>query len=405
MPRLAPVSRGEEISFALFDLKDGAPAVTKTLQECLAKAMANGKQPRLVLNGMPLGAGASLVNTQDWFTGVITFELRTALPSGLSVPELAVVANYWTSVYREAGWNGVAMQRAEIQLDDVGTIARAKEIVRVSGSSEQRRTVATVTAFVIVILFLWALFSNEIFRDKAPAWIEKARSLVCVRNSKEAWQKWLEDQATTLGISSPELQQQARNAYERLRCDASVPTDRDAQLASTGALLDGKALPRVSYSLSRVQVGAWLITTIVGGLVIWIFHGQLPIIPLTFLALLGISGGTRVLSVIIDNSKEHPIGGISRGFLSDLTAGTNGGGVHRYQALMINVMLMTTIIFEIFRNLAFPEIADSWLVLLTGSAGVYMATKQIGEDAPTTNPGATPAGTAASPLPPDGHLG
>ena len=434
------VARGEEITFALYTTSGSrvdavaittagsrvdAVAIVKPVQdvlECLRKkAVTNAHLiPRLVLNGMPLGPGARLVNTHDWFRGVVTFELRTTPPTDSSESDVAIMAAYWNSVYRKAGWLGAAAQRAEIQIDEIGPVAKsADNVVKVSGTSGLRRTVALIAAVFISIMFLWALFSNQIFRDDSPDWIEKARIQDRILNSNLASLKaWLTKQATDLKLTpDPEtlekwpvnrpdplalpdndkLVSQAIKAYVRIRYNPAEPAAPDGQLATIGAVILGKDAFRVSYSLSRVQLGAWLMMTIAGGLSIWVVHGLLPTIPLTFLALLGISGTTRLLSGVVDNAKEHAAGAVSQGLLADLTAGTNGGGIHRYQALMINLLLLTTIAFDLFNNLAFPEIANSWLVLLTGSAGIYMATKQISESTgtspvnPTTSSNTPPA--------------
>lgn len=354
------------------------------LLECLnAKSIKEGKHPKLLLNGIALGSGAKLINKTDWSRGEITYELVTALPVEASKKDREVFADFWKAIYREAGWTDVAPQRTELQIDGLGTIARGDMgVVAISGSPESRRNVAAVAAALIAMLFVWAIGSNKIFRDEAPAWIEKARSFESVRKSTTDWGRVLAEHAAALGISAEELTKRAREIYKAVCEDTTLKSDDDIKLAAIGSLIDSEKAPEVSYSLSRVQLGAWLVVTVIGGLVIWVYQGARPVIPLTYLAMLGISGGTRLLSDVVDSGKGHAVGGVHKSFFTDLTAGTNGGGVHRYQAMMINIVLLTTVAFEIIGTLAFPEIDDSWLTLLLGSSGVYLAAKKSGETPP-----------------------
>lgn len=361
---------------------------------------------------MQLGSAAHLVNTENWTEGKITFVLETASPPSSD----SLVDEFWKSVFRQGRWYGVAPQTVEIGIEGIGTIARSKgEILYIAASPQEGLLAANLLGFAIFCLFIWALVNNEVFRDKPPSWLEGARALLAVRNNTEAWKQWLDNQAKSLNITTEVLKEQARLAYLRLKEGVAPANDTESQLAATGAVLgDSLGNPpkieklQVSYSLSRVQMGAWAALTIVGGLFIWAFLGKLPPIPSTYLALLGISGSTKLLSSIVDNSKEHSIGSLHKSFLTDITAGTNGGGVHRYQSLMVNVLLLLVVAFDIYRNLSFKDIDSTWLILLFGSSAIYLGAKKISEEPPQSNvpplsatsPAAVAPVTAA-----DGHVG
>jgi hypothetical protein len=381
-------SRGDEVSFTIAGRKDTVPAVFELLK-CLN---AKGTAPTLVLNGMALGSGATLQNPLDWMQGKVTFLLTlptTARPD--ERPQADQLADaFWASVYRTAGWAHQAPQRVALELEGLGVVAQSPASsdpnLQLWGSSRCRYWLALATAACVGALFLWALATNQVFRDKAPAWIEKAQSLGELYKSPTHWKIWLDGQAADLALSVADFQTQAVQSFKKIKWESAVPSERDAQLAITGAWLSDKKAPETSYSLSRVQLGAWLLVVLLGGLLMWMFQGQLPTIPQVYLALLGISGGTKLLSGAIDNAREHPIGTVHRSFLEDLCAGTNGGGVHRYQALLANVVLLATVAFDIARTLSFPPLNDSWLVLITGSAGVYLAVKKTSEDPPARIP-------------------
>ena len=84
------VARGEVVSFSLLPAgneeegessqaaRDEATAAKNAaamaLLECLnAKAVKEGRQPKLLLNGIALGTGAKMINKTEWGRGEITF--------------------------------------------------------------------------------------------------------------------------------------------------------------------------------------------------------------------------------------------------------------------------------------------------------------------------------------------
>lgn len=60
----------------------------------------------------------------------------------------------------------------------------------------------------------------------------------------------------------------------------------------------------LALSLARLQMGFWFFLVVAAFLFIWLVIGELPVIPVSVLSLIGIAGGTTLGAAMIDNSKR-----------------------------------------------------------------------------------------------------
>jgi len=157
---------------------------------------------------------------------------------------------------------------------------------------------------------------------------------------------------------------------------------------------------RAAFSLARVQLAVWFVFAVAAGVFLWIVYGQLPPIDGSLLALLGLSVGTAGISVAVDKNSGGRGYSPSQGLLLDLVTGFDEKQqVHRYQAVVVNLLLLFVGISHVQQQLTYPIFDATWLALL-GVSGVALGVgKQLLEDkaqagqAPATAPaqGATPA--------------
>lgn len=140
-----------------------------------------------------------------------------------------------------------------------------------------------------------------------------------------------------------------------------------------------------TYSLARSQILWWTFHVVGAYLLIWAATRDSNTVNETALVLMGVSGGTWLLSRAID-LQPKPAGTTtvkaqSRGFLVDILSdihektGERSIAVHRLQTVVWNLAL-TVIFWASVRNeLAMPEFSGALLGLLGISAGTYLGVK------------------------------
>lgn len=138
--------------------------------------------------------------------------------------------------------------------------------------------------------------------------------------------------------------------------------------------------PMATFSLARVQLSVWFLFAVSTGVFLWIVYGELQPIDNSLLAILGLSLGVTGMSVIIDQSIPAHRFKPSEGFWRDITTGFDDKQqVHRYQAVVVNAMLLAAGAAHVMQQLSYPVFDPTWLAFL-GVSGVALAVgKQITE--------------------------
>jgi hypothetical protein len=136
---------------------------------------------------------------------------------------------------------------------------------------------------------------------------------------------------------------------------------------------------RASFSLSRTQMALWFTFAVATGLFLWLLYGDLRRIDGSLLVLLGISIGTAGLSWITDRNAPSGRGYVpSRGFWYDLLTGFDERKqLHRYQAVVVNILLLVVGIFHVQQQLSYPVFDPTWLIFLGISGTAYGVGKQV----------------------------
>ncbi|AVR97378.1 hypothetical protein [Pseudoduganella armeniaca] len=152
----------------------------------------------------------------------------------------------------------------------------------------------------------------------------------------------------------------------------------------TPELTIGLAESDISYSLTRIQLFAWFLFAISAGIYFWFLLGELPAIDNSILGLLGISAGTAGVSWAVDASDKaavkQPNAGFSQGLLSDMTrSAEDKDEIHRFQAVVVNVLLLAIGIVHVVRSISYPTFDPTWLIFLTISGATFALGKQMNE--------------------------
>lgn len=208
---------------------------------------------------------------------------------------------------------------------------------------------------------------------------------------------------------------------------------RSQLLRDGGPSPDGKPRP---FSLSRVQAAWWFFLVLTAYLLIGLVTGDYSTsITPTALILLGISAGTTISSVMVDNSRDNPelrqrqeaarleleqkmeevsakatvaherlssdpqdaaaarmladmtaakstmrsqltkLNNQSERFWLDILSDVNGVNFHRFQLVGWTLVLGIVFIVEVYRNLAMPQFNATLLGLMGISSGAYVGLK------------------------------
>jgi hypothetical protein len=161
-------------------------------------------------------------------------------------------------------------------------------------------------------------------------------------------------------------------------CDVKFGMLRDSSIAS----------PK-PFSYSRVQLAWWTVIVFSSIISILFLHKGIPAIFNSTLYLLGISSATTAAARMIDvsdqqknDSVRHQDSSAGVNFLIDILSDENGISIHRFQAVLFNILFGGWFIYNVIYNLALqnidniiPDIQPNYLVLLSLSSITYTAVK------------------------------
>ena len=153
---------------------------------------------------------------------------------------------------------------------------------------------------------------------------------------------------------------------------------------------------RLAYSFARVQWGTWTCFSVIAALYLWAVYGTFPDLTGSVFTLAAVSTLTATTSFFMDGNTPPPPTP-SAGLLRDLLSGNNADmQAHRFQALLVNCLLLLAGIVFVGRHLSYPVFPDTWLAMLGISNAGALAGKQLLENQPTKATG-SPVGGAAVP--------
>lgn len=174
---------------------------------------------------------------------------------------------------------------------------------------------------------------------------------------------------------------------------------------------------RSPYSLSRFQLGFWILLVTSAYVFIWMITGELDTITGSVLALLGIGSGTALGAALIDQGKEEakataadsaattappatpeaasnptpaaPAAATqpreprsasrgfseSRGFLRDVLSDERGISIHRFQLFVWTLVLGVIFCTVVYGSLEMPQFSSTMLGLMGISSGTYLGLK------------------------------
>ena len=158
--------------------------------------------------------------------------------------------------------------------------------------------------------------------------------------------------------------------------------ETDADVASTViglALTREKWKPvRGAFSLASVQVGVWMMFACIAAIFLWVVYGALPAIVGSLLGLVSITVVISGASWIVDPAGKKFFE--SQGLWRDLMMGADGQTkVHRFQAVLVNLLLLFVGVSWLTKNLTYPTFDDTWLQFLGLSGLAQTVGKAVNE--------------------------
>ncbi|MDR6412770.1 hypothetical protein J2804_006206 [Paraburkholderia terricola] len=343
----------------------------------------------LYLNGVPLPRDATL-EAALYVKDVVA--LRYRIHQGSEVQRLWSMlyadGNLFTSqrLYASLGWQPANANGAALIPE------RSAVFARVRITTGLKLTLALLLVAVAIGVLFYIGIATDTLRDAAtPAWWTVARDTRRVVVDK----KNIQDQDDYMkgefpGTSAmPAYDQNRRQAYENAALSAlarNIVDETDRVKVSDAvyglALRKNRWKPvRGTFSLSRTQLALWFAFTIATGLFLWLVYGELRRIDGSLLVLLGISVGTAGVSWVSDRTVDGRSYEPSAGFWADLITGfdNNQQQLYRYQAVVVNLLLLLVGVYHVTQQLAYPVFDSTWLIFLGISGSAYGIGKQLNE--------------------------
>ena len=330
----------------------------------------------LFINGVNLKADAVLVSTQRLSNQVLLrYNIRPGDESRL----------LWSSIYRAGKTDAEYDMTAGLGWN-VGTVTDATS----QSNTSNKIAITDTTSFWLAIVCIFALvtfglvlgFETDIFRDaKTPAFILDAKNSDVFKEATRIRDTILKapDEIPKLQAYDANYQDANRTTYTAVAQQALDGTDlttldQNKLIVGLVLLRDKWNSARSTYSLGRTQLGMWFLFAVATASYLWIIYGDLPGIEGSLLALLGLSLGVTGMSLAVDQNNGKKITyRPSRGLFKDLTTDWDDQQqVHRFQAVVVNLLLLTVGIIHVLRHLAFPIFDATWLAFL-GISGVALA--------------------------------
>lgn len=152
------------------------------------------------------------------------------------------------------------------------------------------------------------------------------------------------------------------------------------------------------FSLARSQLGSWTLVILSCYLLVWLATGTLPPITGSTLVLLGLSLATLTGGKFVDISRDTQqvqliSAKVSKGFFTDIISDEKGVSIHRFQMVAWTIVLSGYFIIHTFKNLAFPQLDESLLILMGISNVTYLGLKipeKVSEQPTTPGPDPLP---------------
>ncbi|WEF34013.1 hypothetical protein [Pseudoduganella chitinolytica] len=347
-------------------------------QASVAYAAKSGAKRYVYFNGVEL-TDETQVRKEDAFGGYV-FERIHLQPKEKS-------KLLWSGIIREAGITGTVPLRVGFGWQANG----ATSTTQYSSAQEPRVAVSddaqlmgAIAAVVVLIAFALAVaVYTDILRDRYPA--ELASVVAEARLLRERLEhRAVKDRTALLTAVYPAYRRGPRG-YDVICRDAADTALRDpVNAVASPAMTIGLAESDISYSLTRIQLFAWFLFAIAAGIYFWFLLGELPPIDNSVLALLGISSGIAGVSWAVDASDKtavkQPNAGLSRSLLSDMIrSAEDKDQVHRFQAVIVNVLLLAIGCVHVVRSITYPTFDQSWLIFLTISGATFALGKQMNE--------------------------
>lgn len=354
----------------------------------------------LYLNGVPMQQDAELVAVERQGTDT---HLRYNIKPGKDSQPL------WAMLYRAGGltqeeplraalgWKGTASNSEPTNYDKAAKVAI---------TYEERMWIAFAVLAALLVLTYLAVAKTDAVRDAPlPEWWARARSLRDKLRGESP-----ENQETLLKGASADYDAAKRAHYLMVADKALRPRPLEISPDEQPDAIIGLALReknwtpvRAAYSLSRVQLAMWFAFAVAAGVFLWIVYGQLPAIDGSLVALLGLSVATTAGSFVADRNAGGRPYSPSQGILIDLVTGFDEKHqVHRYQAVVVNLLLLFVGISHVLQQLTYPIFEPTWLALLGISGAAFGLGKKVaekaGEKATEKAAGAGGAAAAATPV-------
>lgn len=375
-------------------------------------AAAEKKMRGLVLyvNGVPLPTDAKRIGIEHHDDGT---HLRFRIEQGVDTQTL------WSSLYKYKGLLGddslrVALGWSGEAPGNTFPPVLTPEDTKAPGARIAVTSTGYVAAAAIVVLVLIGGLvvlgqrTDALRGAPVPAWWREADQLRTSLGAAGA------KEAQVLGAFEPAYDPAKRQETIDL-AEAAVngrpASTEHPKLISIGLALGPSAIvePRhAAYSLSRTQMAMWFAFAVAAGLFLWIIYGELRRIDGSLLVLLLISVGTTGISIGVDNASADKRAYVpSRGFFVDMvTDSDDTQQVHRYQAVVVNLLLLFVGVVHVVQQLTYPIFEPTWLAFLGVSGATLGLGKQVLENRTDTPPGKSgPAPRAAAPAPADGAVG
>lgn len=143
-------------------------------------------------------------------------------------------------------------------------------------------------------------------------------------------------------------------------------------LRITGELPESGRKP---YSLARVQMAAWFLVIICSWLLLYVWLHRFNVLSESIMILMGITAGTGVGGMAIDNNKTESVPQRSAGFFKDVISDNYTISLFRFQNFAWTLVLIIVFIHCVFVYLKMPEFDTTLLLLMGISSGTYLGAK------------------------------
>jgi hypothetical protein len=370
--------------------------VTKKQFEAAADAAkADASELRLYLNGFDQGENGKLLS-QQVLGDRIRLQFRVA--RGKQNRSL------WTALYQEKGLIDESNLDVALGWSTVGPTAKAQSqppgLYHVRVSDEAPVAAAFVWIAILLTGSLWVLYFTDTFRDApTPSFWGDAKRIrrslffnlringlkrAAARSESAVVEETLKSSQYGALFDSRKL---AGGTYSRAAEQALsriVPSEQQVPDVVFGLATRGGRwnAVRATFSLGRVQVGAWFLFAVATGVFLRVVYGQLPELPTTMLALVTLSAVTALASYSVDTNSRLNTYLPTKGLLLDLVTGPDDKQqLHRFQAIVVNVLLLSVGILEVISELAYPTFDASWLAFIGISGAALTMGKQLTEAA------------------------